>query len=836
MEVPTPMFGSGNSATDRQAPPKPDPVSEFFSKHTESARGDLEKFIGENLISKIGILVLIIGIGIGVKYSIDNNLISPLTRIILAYIFAFALVGLAIKLKPKYLNFSSALISGGMATMYFVTYFAYTAYGLIGQLPTFGLMAICTIFTVIAALFFNRQVIAHIGLVGAYAVPFLLSTDSGNYLALFGYMAIINIGILAISVKKYWRPIFYTASIFTWFIFLVWFASKYSPETHFSLALTFLGVFFGIFLGTKLTHAIIHDEHDSDEGLLAVVITALVFYAFCFVISAVGLSLSQTWDFFAYLAAITALLSIVSFRFIGKTVAYVAFGATWLIYGAWFLGNYSGENHFILASVYAAVFFSIFYASTLVHRLLNANFSVIENSGLVLTNSFLFYGFGYAILNGTESTAGSLGLYTAAHAALHLAVAFVISKVRPAAVDVVQVLTVLVLTFASIAIPVQLDGNQVTMAWSVEAAILFWFGRARSVRLFELYSYPVMLLATGSLFFDWGTAYFNRTGYSSDFNLQPFANGNFVTALVYIAAFSVIFWVSRDNESEETKISAYSRPFGYLIVGLALFVLYNTFRLEISNYFHLRSVGLIEAGVDAGTRAFRNNFNFNVIWQINYTLLFLAAMAFVNILKVRSAVLAYVNAILAVGSLGLLATAGMIIFHDLRVSYMAGEGDYSLVSVRFASYVAAAVLLFALYLYSRDKLLIERMPAWASEIGFEAVAYSFCFIVASCELVNTMAQLGLPDATKLGLSIFWGIYALMLIIVGIARNRKHLRVAAIVLLGVTLAKLFFYDVADLGTIPRTILFVSLGLTLLVISFLYNKYKNAIFGFAEGSEE
>src|SRR5688572_1256028 len=277
-EVPTPSFGSAYSADDRQSAPKSDPVSEFFSKHTESARTDLEKFIGENLISKIGILVLIIGIGIGVKYSIDNNLISPLTRIIIAYIFAFALVGLAIKLKSKYLNFSAALISGGMATMYFVTYFAYTAYGLIGQLPTLGLMAMCTVFTVVAALFFNRQVIAHIGLVGAYAVPFLLSTDSGNYLALFIYMAMTNIGILAISVKKYWRPIFYTASIFTWFIFLAWFAAKYSPAQHFDLALTFLAVFFGIFFATKLIHAIVHDEHDSDEGLLAVVSTVLVFY------------------------------------------------------------------------------------------------------------------------------------------------------------------------------------------------------------------------------------------------------------------------------------------------------------------------------------------------------------------------------------------------------------------------------------------------------------------------------------------------------------------------------------------------------------------------------
>jgi uncharacterized membrane protein len=167
---------------------------------------------------------------------------------------------------------------------------------------------------------------------------------------------------------------------------------------------------------------------------------------------------------------------------------------------------------------------------------------------------------------------------------------------------------------------------------------------------------------------------------------------------------------------------------------------------------------------------------------------------------------------------------------------MTGEGGYGLVSIRYLSYVATAVLMVALHLYSRDKLLTERMPARAASMAFESVAYTFWFIAASCELVNSMAQFGIPDATKLGLSIFWGIYALMLIVIGIAWSKKHLRVAAIVLLAITLVKLFFYDVADLDTIPRTILFVSLGLTLLVISFLYNKYKNAIFGFAEEGEE
>src|SRR5687768_6296558 len=97
-------------------------------EETRESRTQFEKFIGENLISKLGIAILVIGVAIGAKYAIDNNLISPLTRIILGYVMGFGLIGFAIKLKPKYLDFSAVLMSGGMAVMYFITYFAYTEY------------------------------------------------------------------------------------------------------------------------------------------------------------------------------------------------------------------------------------------------------------------------------------------------------------------------------------------------------------------------------------------------------------------------------------------------------------------------------------------------------------------------------------------------------------------------------------------------------------------------------------------------------------------------------------------------------------------------------------
>ena len=76
----------------------------------------------ENLINKIGIIVLIIGVGIGAKYAIDNELISPLTRIILGYLVGAGLLGFAIRLQKKYENFSAVLLSGSMAIFYFITY------------------------------------------------------------------------------------------------------------------------------------------------------------------------------------------------------------------------------------------------------------------------------------------------------------------------------------------------------------------------------------------------------------------------------------------------------------------------------------------------------------------------------------------------------------------------------------------------------------------------------------------------------------------------------------------------------------------------------------------
>ena len=131
-------------------------------------------------------------------------------------------------------------------------------------------------------------------------------------------------------------------------------------------------------------------------------------------------------------------------------------------------------------------------------------------------------------------------------------------------------------------------------------------------------------------------------------------------------------------------------------------------------------------------------------------------------------------------------------------------------------------MLYSCYKYTRQEFLSIDL-----RVHFDLVLHISVAWVLSTELVTWMNMEGSTQSYKLGLSILWGVYSLLLISLGIWKKKKHLRIGAIALFAATLAKLFFYDLKELDTISKTIVFVSLGVLLLIISFLYNKYTNII---------
>ena len=237
---------------------------------------DLEKFIGENLLSKIGIVITIIGVAIGAKYSLDNNLISPLARIILGYVMGIGLLGTGIRLKSKYEDYSAVLVSGGMSVFYFITFMAYSYYGLIGKYDAFGMMVFITILTVLTATKYNREIIALIGLVGAYAVPFFLSDGSGDIKTMFAYMVIINIGILVIAFKRYWKLLYYSAFVVTWFIYSVWIGIESADSSITGTAMLYGTIFFTIFYVTFLAYKLIQKEAFDSIDVIVLLVNSFI--------------------------------------------------------------------------------------------------------------------------------------------------------------------------------------------------------------------------------------------------------------------------------------------------------------------------------------------------------------------------------------------------------------------------------------------------------------------------------------------------------------------------------------------------------------------------------
>lgn len=712
-------------------------TSEFSAKLdsiADSARGNFEKFVGENLLSKVGIIILVLGVAIGAKYAIDQGWISPTVRIVFGYVCGFALAGFAVRLKQKYPGFSAVLLSGGVAIMYFITYFGYALYQLFSQTTAFVLMFMFTAFAVAAAIMYSRQIIAHLGLVGAYAVPFLLSDNSGNYPFLFTYIAIVNVGILAVSLNRYWKPLFYTSFVVTWATFYFWWLDKFVDAEHFTLALTF-----------------------------------------------------------------------------------------------------------------AAIFYLIFYITFVGHKFRSGQNVAIENISLVLANSFIFYGLGYVLLDRHARTEGYLGLFTIGNAVIHLSFGLVASRIKTVSTDFIYLLGALVLTFATISIPVQYDGHTVTLAWTAEAALLFWIGRTKAIELYEHFSYPLIAIASISLIFDFAVHLDRFERVLAEASRFPFFNGFFITSLFYVAAFSFIYYINRDGRYAPAWSEDLRELIKYAVATMAAVVLYNAFRVQINDYFDFlrlkTAVGV--STPNYGTRADVMDGDlgsFSVLWQVNYTMLFLSAVAVLNIRRFRSGPLAVVNMGLNVMTLFAFLSVGLFLLSELRESYLLQtsaeyfpRGIFH-IAIRYVSYAFVAGLFVSIYQYLNQPFIAEDLPTQTRRFLFELLLNLSLLIILSSELLNVMDLTGQKGSYKLGLSIFWGIYSLALVGLGIYFGRRHLRISAIILFGITLVKLFLYDIADLDTVSKTIVFVSLGALMLIVSFLYHKYKAVIFKADEATDE
>jgi uncharacterized membrane protein len=698
-------------------------VEGFVSKQKESvrkkSRAPLEEFIGTNLLNKIGIAVLVVGIAFGAKYSIDHNLINPLTRIILGYVAGVVLIGLALQLKKKHENFSAVLLSGGMSVLYFITYAAYDFYQLIPQAMAFLLMVAFTGFTVFAALQYNQQVIGIIGLVGAYAVPFLLSDGSGRVQILFSYITIIDVGILILAFRKEWKVLY-----------------------------------------------------------------------------------------------------------------YVGFALTWLSYSSWFGTSYNEDTHLWLSLAFATIFFIIFFTTFLAYKLLRKEPLKPVDIFLALANSFVYFGFGYSSIEIVDGGEQYLGIFTVFTAVLHFAAFVVIYKKQQQFRDTFYFVAGLVLTFLTLAVPVQLEGNWVTLIWAMEASLLFWIGRTKKFPTYEKLSYPLIFLAIGSLVHDW-TEVYPSSYYLYEDDLTPlalFLNIQFAISLIVAGSIGFVLW-SNGRHPHQGKNILDQIPLNYVMPSLLLFILYFSFYKEIQTFWihqYAASAVRVSSQFSDGYPVYDEDLKrFGTLWLINYSAIFAFVLALIQIRFVNNEVLMKACVVLNTLVIAAFVTMGLYELTHLRSSYLNDyDGAYYIRNAGniLIRYVGIALMVPLMYLNYRF-LRKDTVPSSIQQTE-RLMFHLAVLILLSSELIHWLDIARIQNSDKLALSILWGSYALSLIVLGLLKNYKYIRIAAIALFAVTLIKLFLYDMEDMSTIAKTIVMIILGVLLLTASFLYNKYKKA----------
>ncbi len=82
-------------------------------------------------------------------------------------------------------------------------------------------------------------------------------------------------------------------------------------------------------------------------------------------------------------------------------------------------------------------------------------------------------------------------------------------------------------------------------------------------------------------------------------------------------------------------------------------------------------------------------------------------------------------------------------------------------------------------------------------------------------------------ARQLSYSLIWAVYAIGMVVSGLVRSYRPVRLMALVVLMATIFKVFFRDLSFLGGAYRVLSFLALGAILVAVSFLYQRFRHVL---------
>jgi uncharacterized membrane protein len=212
---------------------------------------DFEKLVGVRLFAWLGGLGLFIGAAFFLEYSIEHDLIPPPMRIGIGLVVGALAVLVGDMLREKADRAGQALGGAGIATLYASLFAARTLYEILPAAAAFGAMAFVTVLAGVLAVRRDAFMLAVIALVGGFATPVLLSTGEDHRYALFGYLALLDAGVLYVAARRRWLALTALGFIATTIIYAGW-AAEYLDNGGVPFALGTAALFAALFaFGTR---------------------------------------------------------------------------------------------------------------------------------------------------------------------------------------------------------------------------------------------------------------------------------------------------------------------------------------------------------------------------------------------------------------------------------------------------------------------------------------------------------------------------------------------------------------------------------------------------------
>jgi uncharacterized membrane protein len=396
------------------------------------------------------------------------------------------------------------------------------------------------------------------------------------------------------------------------------------------------------------------------------------------------------------------------------------------------------------------------------------------------------------------------GLFTAALGVVNFGMAWFFFRRKQMDRNFIYLLIGLTITFISLAAPVQLKGNSITLFWAAEAVVLFWLFQRSRIILIKIFSLLVLAVMFVSLLMDWEQVYFYGN------SLPVILNRGFVTDIVVASSLFLFYGLMRKEADSYFLSKMTNQSVRRFLLSSGIVLLFITGALEswfqFSHQFPNTNVYVLYLGLY--TFLFANVLLLLIKRGVNFRLTITSLCIVVYLLSMRSS-------------------------YDITFDMLHSGLGKAHFWAHWIADILFAKLLVDLALFAKNNIS-ELRKEEAFFNWFLSIAFVLFLSMEMYLLVLWVNGAGAADwdywqnlYAKAGLSITWGICAFVMMWLGMRFNNKILRIISLTLIMATLAKLFLNDIRNIPAGGKIAAFILLGVLLLIISFMYQRLKKII---------